>query len=79
MRYISDLNNEGDLPDNAVIVVIDVIGLYNNIPSEEGVRTVGEALSAKPNSKVPAQVIMRLLEIILGYSILEFDRQMYQQ
>ena len=58
-----------------MIVVIDVVGLYDNIPPEEGVRNVGSALKAKPDLKVPAQ----LLEIILAYSIFEFDKQMYQQ
>ena len=66
LRYINNLNAKGDLPNNAMIVVVDVIGLFDNIPPEEGVRSVGEALSARQNSKVPVQLIMRLLETRRG-------------
>ena len=62
-----------------MLVVIDVIGLYPNIPPDEGVRCVGEGLSELPDSKVPAQLIMRLLDIIQDYSVFEFDSQKYQQ
>ena len=54
-----------------MLVVLDVIGLYTNIPQEEGVLCVEEALEQRVNPKVPSKFITRLLEIILQYSIFE--------
>ena len=45
-----------------MLVVIDAVGLYDNIPPEEGVTCVGETPSENPSSKVPAQLIMRMYE-----------------
>ena len=79
LRNIDTLNQGEDLPSSAMLVVVDVIGLYNNIPPEEGVKRVGEALSERPISKVPVAYIERLLQIILDYSVFEFNQKQYQQ
>ena len=44
-----------------MLVVIDAIGLYTNIPQEEGVLCVEEALQQRVNAKVPSKFINRLL------------------
>ena len=67
LRHIQQLNDDVDLSNNAMLVVIDVIGLYPNIPPSEGVKFVGDGLRGRPNSKVPAELIERLLQIILDY------------
>ena len=53
-------------------MVIDAIGLYDNIPPTEGVQCVGEALQEKPTTRVPWQFITRLMQLILDYSLFEF-------
>ena len=75
LRHIDELNSKGELPKNAMIVVIDAVGLYDNIPPKEGVQFVGEGLKENPSSRVPE----RLLEIILEYSVFEFNQKKYQQ
>ena len=79
LRYIEEINKGETLPNNSMLVVIDVIGLYDNIPPEEGVQSVGEELQEISNSKVPPGFIMRLLKLILDYSVFEFDQKLYQQ
>ena len=79
LRQLQELNKKEQLPANALLVVIDAIGLYTNIPQEEGVQCVEEALSERLNSPVPGNYIARLLEIILQNSIFEFDKELYQQ
>ena len=56
LRYIQQLNNGEDLPNNAILVVLDFIGLYDNIPPTEGVKCVGDGLTGRPNSKVLAEL-----------------------
>ena len=47
LRNIDKLNQQGELPPNALLVVVDAIGLYDNIPPKEGVECVGEVLTEK--------------------------------
>ena len=42
LREIEKINEGEKLPQNAMIVTVDAIGLYTNIPQEEGVRCVEE-------------------------------------
>ena len=79
LRHIEEINSGEKLPENALLVVIDVIGLYDNIPPCEGVKSVEESLKEKPNLKVPSGFITRLLQIILEYSVFEFNDTLYQQ
>ena len=62
-----------------MLVIIDAIGLNDNIPPGEGVECVGESLKTTTSSKVPAEFIMRLLNVIQDYSVFEFDKVKYQQ
>ena len=75
LREIETLNQGEELPSSAMLVVIDAIGLYDNIPPEEGVKSVGEALRERPVTKVPAAYIERLLQIILDYSVFKFNKK----
>ena len=79
LRQLQQINIKESLPENAMLVVIDVIGLYTNIPQQEGVQCVREALEERTNSTVPGHYIARLLEIILENSIFEFNQELYRQ
>ena len=78
-REIETMNQGEDLPSSAMLVVIDVVGLNDNIPPEEGVNSVWEALRERLISKVPAEYIEILLQTILDYSVFEFNQKQYQQ
>ena len=39
-----------------MLVMIDVVGLYGNIPPEEGVKSVGESLQERTTSTVPIRI-----------------------
>lgn len=70
---------ENKIKESAVLVVMDVKGLYDNIPPKEGVECVENGLEDSVNSKVPKEFIARLLEVVLEYSIFEFNQKLYQQ
>ena len=57
---------------------MDVKGLYDNIPPKEGVECVENGLEDSVNSKVPKEFIARLLEVVLEYSIFEFNQKLKQ-
>ena len=45
LRDLKEENRKGPQPDNAILVTADVVGLYSNIPQEEGMRVFREAES----------------------------------
>ena len=79
LRFIDKINKEIMLSKEAMLVVIDVIGLYNNIPHNEGVNCVEKILEQDHSSNVPNGLICRLLELLLKYSFFEFNDKLYQQ
>ena len=58
---------------------MDVSGLYTNIPQEDGVECVREALDERTNKNIPTGFLTRLLEIVLRYNIFEFNQELFQQ
>ena len=60
-------------------MTIDVSALYTNIPQEEGLACVREALYERINPKVPTEFIMRLLEIVLKHNVFEFNSELFIQ
>ena len=79
LRHIEELNSKMTLPENAILVSMDVSALYTNIPLSEGLECTREALKRRKNKEVPTEFIIRLLEIVLTYNIFEFNQQLYRQ
>ena len=47
LREIEKINEGPLLPNNALLVSMDAIGLYDNIPNKEGLDSLGEALEER--------------------------------
>ena len=47
LRNIEEINSEGPLPENSILVSIDVSALYTNIPQDEGLDIVEQALDER--------------------------------
>ena len=58
---------------------MDVIGLYDNIPNQEGIDSLGEALEERKDPKVPTGFIQRMMEIVLDWNLFEFHEAEYIQ
>jgi len=79
LRHIRSLNEDETLPASAILVTIDAIGCYMNIPQHEGAKCVENILSTQMNQEVPSGFITRMLELILHYNIFQLDDKLYQQ
>ena len=78
IRRIEKINNEGTLPDNAMIATWDVTNLFTIIPQEEGLECTREALNKTQNKEVSTEFVMRLLEVIFKDSIFQFSDKYYK-
>ena len=63
------------VPDNAILVSMDVTSLYTNIPQEEGIETVCKAYDSfyKDSPPIPTQYLKRALKLILQENSFEFN------
>jgi hypothetical protein len=62
--------NTSDLPDNCFPVSINVVGLSSNMPTEEGLDCLREAIDTIDDS---------LCRHVLALSIFNFDEKLFQQ
>ena len=67
------------LPDNTLLVTMDVSALFTNIPHTEGIQCSREALNDREQSGTPTEFIVRLLELTLQYNIFKLSDQLYRQ
>ena len=62
-----------------MLETVDVSSLYTNIPPQEGIDCVKEALNERENKSIPTNFLICLLEIMLEYNIFEFNGDLYKQ
>ena len=69
------------VPENAILVSMDVTSLYTNIPQEEGIQTVCEANDAfyKDTPPIPSCLLAQALRLILQENSFQFCGKNYLQ
>ena len=79
LRGIENINAGQELPENATLVALDVDGLFTNIPHEDGISTMKEALDERVNPKVPSAFIVELMQLVLQNNLFTFHDATYKQ
>ena len=68
LRHLQEINQEGKLPKNTLVVTWDVVGLFTNIPHTEGMESVREARQEarlkREQQDLSTDFILRILEVI---------------
>ena len=77
--FVCKLKNIKDLPNDALMVTIDVVGLYPSIPHEEGLLAMRRALEKRESKDVSTESLCELAEIVLKNNIFEFNEKTYRQ
>ena len=78
-HFLNKLTAVGKFPDRAILVTIDVVGLYPHIPHDEGLTAVRKALNNRCVSEIPANDIVDLTELVLKNNNFEFDGKLCLQ
>ena len=68
-----------NVPQDALLVTIDVSSLYTNIPQDEGTEACLEAIETAEASHIPQSILLELFNIVLKCNVFSFDNSMYQQ
>ena len=64
-----------NIPDNAILVTADVVGLYPSIPHEVGLRALKEVLDRREEKKISTEDLVKMAEFMLKNNYLEFNGQ----
>jgi hypothetical protein len=68
------------LPPDTLIVTIDVVGLYTNIPHEEVPISIREALQEFSAPEAPPfHLLVKIINHVLENNVFSFDQQVYRQ
>ena len=77
--FINKSRKLGKIPDNAILVTADVVGLYPSIPHNVGLRALKEALDKREQKKIPTEDLLQMAEFVLKNNFFEFNNQIKQQ
>ena len=67
------------IPENAILVIPDVVGLYPSISHEVGLRALREALNKKDKKTIPTEELLKMVEFALKNNYFEFGNKIKQQ
>ena len=67
------------LPDDVILCTIDVLGLYLNLPHDEGLLAMEKALNLRKDKKIPTEPLTELAECVLKNNIFEHNLSFYKQ
>jgi hypothetical protein len=81
-HFLQILGELGDLPEDTLLVTLDVTSLYTNIPNDEGIQAARETLNrTRPESGLqPTNAsLIKLLELVLKRNNFQFNGQNFIQ
>ena len=67
------------MPDGVILCTIDVVGLYPNIPHDEGSIAMMKALDLRKDKRISTESLIELAECVLKNNIFEHNLSFYKQ
>ena len=77
--FLKKIKNIGKIPEGAILVTADVIGLYPSIFHGAGLEALRKILSERDSPKVPTEDIVRMAEFVLKNNFFEFNGEVKRQ
>jgi hypothetical protein len=75
LRKLEDWKNQ-TIPDDVFPVSINVVGLYTNIPHEEGLEIFRKALDKREEKTATTDILVEMLTKVLTTNIFEFNKEL---
>ena len=76
MKKLRSLPN---LPDDIILCTVDVVGLYPNIPHDEGLSALRKRLDLRQEKDVTTSTLVELAEVVLKNNVFTFIVQLLVQ
>ena len=78
-EFLKKLRFLPKLPDGIILCTMDVVGLYPNIPHEEGLSALRKRLETRKEKYVSTDTIIVLAEVVLKNKIITFGEKTLKQ
>ena len=77
--FIKKIKHLKKIPDNAILVTADVVGLYPSIPHKAGLRALKEVLDTREEKKISTEDLVKMAEVVLKNNYFGFNGQVKHQ
>ena len=77
--FLRRLQSLPPLPDHALLFTMDVVGLYSNIPHEDGLEALRTMLNQRPTQQPPTDDIIELARLVLTLNAFQFEDTFFLQ
>ena len=78
-HFLRKIKELGQLQEGIILYAIDVVGLYPNIPHDEGLAFLKDFLDSRVEKQVTTDTSIELAELVLKNNIFEFSDKTYKQ
>ena len=77
--FLQHLNQIGDIPENALLVSYDVVGLYPHTPHDRDVEFMRRFLDKREDQSVSSQSLGKLANTVLKHNYFQLGKYVYHQ
>ena len=77
--FLRKIANLPPLPEDLIFCTIDVVGLYPNIPHDEGLKAVRNALDSREDKTISTESLLELAECVFKNNIFEHNIKFFKQ
>ena len=77
--FLKKLSSLPNLPDYIILCTVDVVGLYPNIPYDEGLSDLRKRLDLRQEKDVTTSTLVELAEVVLKNNIFTFKEKTLKQ
>ena len=78
-HFLEKIKNISTLPENAILLTADAVGLYPSIPQQAGLSALKEALENRSVKNIPTENLIKMAEFVLKNNLFEFNNKVVQQ
>ena len=72
-NFIKKIKSLKKIPDNDLLVMTDVVGLYTRISHKAGLRALKEVLDRREEKKISTEDLVKIAEFVLQNNYFEFN------
>ena len=69
--FLKKVKHLGPIPDGAILVTADVVGLYPSIPHKAGLEALRRRLNKRETFEIPTEDIVQMTEFVLKNNFFE--------
>ena len=77
--FLKKVKHLGQIPDGAILVTADVVGLYPSIPHKAGLEALRRRLNLREVFEIPTEDIVQMVEFVLKNNFFEFNGEVKRQ